>query len=149
MFRSVQCEGKVSLDKGGSEDEFDQYGIGIWVKFREQEPLMRLTRSTQSGGERALATALYLLALQRLARVPFRCVDEINQGMDEENERKMLQLLIQATKENSQYFLLSPKLLPNLHYNERVKLHTIMNGKQIMKCKEWNYDKFLKNASRL
>jgi hypothetical protein len=28
-----------------------------------------------------------MMALQSLTKVPFRCVDEINQGMDEVNER--------------------------------------------------------------
>lgn len=43
----------------------------------------------------------------------FRCVDEINQGMDPINERKMFQLLIKITTEcdaSSQYFLLTPKV---------------------------------------
>jgi len=38
-----------------------------------------LTASHQSGGERSVATAIYMLALQALTTVPFRCVDEINQ----------------------------------------------------------------------
>ena len=33
----------------------------------------------QSGGERSVATVLYMLALQELSSSPFRCVDEINQ----------------------------------------------------------------------
>ena len=48
----------------------------------------------QSGGERSVATALYMLALQELTTVPFRCVDEINQGMDATNERRVFQLLV-------------------------------------------------------
>ena len=46
-----------------------------------------MTAHHQSGGERSVATALYMLALQELTTVPFRCVDEINQGMDARNER--------------------------------------------------------------
>ena len=41
-----------------------------------------------------MATALYMLALQELTTVPFRCVDEINQGMDATNERRVFQLLV-------------------------------------------------------
>lgn len=44
----------------------------------------------QSGGERAVSTIFYLMALQSLARAPFRVVDEINQGMDPRNERCVL-----------------------------------------------------------
>ena len=41
-----------------------------------------------------MATALYMLALQELTTVPFRCVDEISQGMDATNERRVFQLLV-------------------------------------------------------
>ncbi|XP_047539327.1 structural maintenance of chromosomes protein 5 [Vanessa atalanta] len=148
MFRRVDCAGEVKLEKGEKEDDFGAYGIGIWVKFREREEMMQLSRHTQSGGERALTTALYLLALQSLVAVPFRCVDEINQGMDTVNERKMIQLLVRETTDlqNSQYFMLTPKLLPNLEYNEHIMVHTIMNGKEIMNYKDWNYSSFLKKA---
>ena len=47
---------------------------------RSNEPLARLNPHQQSGGERSVATALYMLALQELTVVPFRCVDEINQA---------------------------------------------------------------------
>ncbi|XP_073960736.1 structural maintenance of chromosomes protein 5-like [Choristoneura fumiferana] len=109
---------------------------------------IQLTRHAQSGGERALSTAMYLMALQRLTMVPFRCVDEINQGMDPINERKMFQLLVKATTEcdNAQYFLLTPKLLTNLEYNAKIMVHTIMNGRHIMNYKEWKYHDFLENA---
>lgn len=59
--------------------DFDQYGLQIRVKFRDVEELQELTRHFQSGGERTVTTAIYMIALQELSRVPFRCVDEINQ----------------------------------------------------------------------
>lgn len=58
---------------------FDEYGLSIKVKFREADELQPLTRFHQSGGERAVTTAVYMIALQELTTVPFRCVDEINQ----------------------------------------------------------------------
>jgi chromosome segregation ATPase len=57
-----------------------KYGVEIMVKFRATEKLRRLTAQVQSGGERSVSTMLYLMALQELCPVPFRCVDEINQG---------------------------------------------------------------------
>lgn len=42
-------------------------------------PLQDLSRHFQSGGERAVSTAIYMLSLQELTSVPFRFVDEINQ----------------------------------------------------------------------
>ena len=59
------------------------------MPFSESEPLSVLDNHRQSGGERAVSTIFYLMALQSLARAPFRLVDEINQGMDPINERKV------------------------------------------------------------
>jgi chromosome segregation ATPase len=61
--------------------DFDKYGLKIKVKFRDADELQALTRTLQSGGERAVTTATYMIALQELIAVPFRCVDEINQVM--------------------------------------------------------------------
>lgn len=61
------------------QDDFKNYGIKIRVKYRSSEPLLDLSANHHSGGERAVATALYMLAMQELTQVPFRCVDEINQ----------------------------------------------------------------------
>lgn len=73
------CAGEVSLDKAEQEDDFSKYGIIIFVRFRDNDRLRELTAEHQSGGERSICTALYILALQSLTAVPFRCVDEINQ----------------------------------------------------------------------
>ncbi|KAJ8708457.1 hypothetical protein PYW07_010582 [Mythimna separata] len=148
MFSKLGCAGEIKLDKGGNEEDYDKYGISILVCFRASEQLQQLTRHAQSGGERALSTALYLMSLQRLTTVPFRCVDEINQGMDPINERKMFELLVNVTTEsdNAQYFLLTPKLLTNLQYNEKVMVHTIMNGQKIMPNNAWKMETFLEKA---
>ena len=50
------------------------------MRFRENETLQDLSKGTQSGGEKSVTTAVYMMALQELTQVPFRCVDEINQG---------------------------------------------------------------------
>ena len=42
-----------------------------------------------------------MMALQALTKVPFRCVDEINQGMDEKNERRVFDLLIETAVEKN------------------------------------------------
>ena len=63
--------------------------------------------------------------------MPFRCVDEINQGMDERNERKVFDLLIETSvraETPSQYFLLTPKLLNDLHFVRGVQIHNVHNG---------------------
>ena len=63
--------------------------------------------------------------------MPFRCVDEINQGMDEQNERKVFDLLIETSvraETPSQYFLLTPKLLKDLEFDRGVGIHHVHNG---------------------
>lgn len=61
------------------QDDFGKYGIVIKVKFRDSEQLKELSAFQQSGGERSVATMIYMIALQELTHVPFRVVDEINQ----------------------------------------------------------------------
>ncbi|KAI7562005.1 hypothetical protein KC319_g10334, partial [Hortaea werneckii] len=107
----------------------------------------------QSGGERAVSTIFYLMALQSLARSPFRVVDEINQGMDPRNERlvhsRIVEIACGQSPHNlsasdgellsaaaaaasggggSQYFLITPKLLPGLRYEEGMRVHCIASG---------------------
>lgn len=42
-----------------------------------------------SGGEKSCATMVFILALQGISTAPFRVVDEINQGLDSDNEMKV------------------------------------------------------------
>ena len=46
--------------------DYEQLAIHIMVKFRQDEPLQLLTGQRQSGGERAVSTILYLIAIQVL-----------------------------------------------------------------------------------
>ncbi|XP_012059137.1 PREDICTED: structural maintenance of chromosomes protein 5 [Atta cephalotes] len=129
-FFAMDCAGEVTLSHGENILDFDQYGLKIKVKFRDADELQELTRHFQSGGERTVTTAIYMIALQELSRVPFRCVDEINQGMDAVNEKRVFDLLVKMTGRpgSSQYFLLTPKLLPKLSYTETVTVHCVFNG---------------------
>lgn len=95
-----------------NERDYNDYGIQIRVQYRDNEKLQALNRHVQSGGERAVAIAVYTLSLQHITNVPFRCVDEINQGMDPKNERKIFQMLVNITCQQgqSQYFFITPKV---------------------------------------
>lgn len=75
------------------------------------------------------------MALQSLARSPFRVVDEINQGMDPRNERMVHERMVDiACREHtSQYFLITPKLLHGLKYHKRMKVHVIASGEYMPK----------------
>ncbi|XP_069778614.1 structural maintenance of chromosomes protein 5 isoform X2 [Narcine bancroftii] len=109
-FCSMQCAGEVDLHTD-NEEEYDKYGIRIRVKFRSNTQLHELTQHHQSGGERSVSTMLYLMALQELNRCPFRVVDEINQGMDPTNERRVFEMVVRAAckEKTSQYFFITPK----------------------------------------
>lgn len=152
FFRLIDCAGAVTLQKRPAaaaasssdhsdaaaaaeidETEFDAWRIEIMVKFRETAAFAQLSHHRQSGGERSVATFLYLMALQGISQAPFRVVDEINQGMDAVNEAKMHDVLLETSERDakSQYFLVTPKLLPNLAYNRNVTVICLFSGAHI------------------
>lgn len=49
------------------------------MAFKDDTELQTLNVRIQSGGERAVATMVFMLALQSETRCPFRLIDEINQ----------------------------------------------------------------------
>lgn len=132
FFKKMGFVGEVELIRK-QERDYSDYGIQIRVQYRDNEKLQALNRHVQSGGERAVAIAVYTLSLQHLTSVPFRCVDEINQGMDPKNERKIFQMLVDITcqKGESQYFFVTPKLLPDLPFSPLMTVHVVHNGKHI------------------
>lgn len=68
----------------------------------------------------SVVTPHICLLLQGVTVTPFRVVDEINQGMDPINERKVFMQLVEASCQEGtpQCFLLTPKLLPDLPFTE-------------------------------
>ena len=80
-----------------------------------------------------MSTIFYLMALQSLARAPFRVVDEINQGMDPRNERLVHSRMVDiaCAEHTSQYFLITPKLLQGLKYHPDMKVHCIASGEHM------------------
>uniref|UniRef100_A0A665U7N1 Structural maintenance of chromosomes protein 5 n=1 Tax=Echeneis naucrates TaxID=173247 RepID=A0A665U7N1_ECHNA len=149
FFRSIQCAGEVDLH-AENEEEYDKYGIRIRVKFHSSTQLHELTAYHQSGGERSVSTMLYLMALQELNRCPFRVVDEINQGMDPVNERRVFDIVVRtACKETtSQYFFITPKLLQNLQYAEEMTILCVHNGPQMLSPNQWNERTFIERLRK-
>ncbi|KAM6328979.1 structural maintenance of chromosomes protein 5 isoform 1-T1 [Alca torda] len=150
FFSSMQCVGEVDLHVE-NEEEYDKYGIRIRVKFHSSTELHELTPYHQSGGEKSVSTMLYLMALQELNRCPFRVVDEINQGMDPMNERRVFEMVVKtACKEStSQYFFITPKLLQNLTYNDRMTVLFVYNGPFMLEANKWNLKSFCRRRRRL
>ncbi|KAF3490714.1 Spr18 protein [Arthroderma uncinatum] len=142
-FARIGCAGQVTVDKceglgpndADSGSDFDQWSIKIQVKFREHEALSVLDSHRQSGGERAVSTIFYLMALQSLSASPFRVVDEINQGMDPRNERMVHERMVDIAggqadsgTAGGQYFLITPKLLSGLVYKPGMTVLCIFSG---------------------
>ncbi|XP_055022058.1 structural maintenance of chromosomes protein 5 isoform X2 [Boleophthalmus pectinirostris] len=147
FFRSMQCAGEVDLHYE-NEEEYDKYGIRIRVKFHSSTQLHELTAYHQSGGERSVSTMLYLMALQELNRCPFRVVDEINQGMDPVNERRVFDIVVRTACKGttSQYFFITPKLLQNLQYAEEMTILFVHNGAYMLPPAEWKEKSFIKRC---
>lgn len=137
FYKEIGCVGNVKLSAEG--DDFEKYSIDIWVSYRQSESPRKLDARVQSGGERSVATMLYLIALQKLSDCPFRLVDEINQGMDPHNERMIFdQVTAQASKPNTpQYFLITPKLLPDLKFTPAITVLCVFNGPYMVDQKDW------------
>ncbi len=173
-MKEVGCAGEIRLYKGGNEarenDEgenlrynFKDWGVEIMVKFREASTLQVLSAQTHSGGERSVSTIMYLMGLQNLMTSPFRCVDEINQGLDERNERLVFKRIVnnstmpveEGAAPNAhcgQYFLITPKLLPNLEgmENEEITVLFVFSGPfNFDNCLDWNVDKFIADKKRI
>ncbi|KAJ5180084.1 hypothetical protein N7492_003294 [Penicillium capsulatum] len=154
-FARIGCAGQVTLYKGEDEpglngqiggSNFGAWAIQVYLKFREHESLSLLDSHRQSGGERAVSTIFYLMALQSLSASPFRVVDEINQGMDPRNERmvhgRLVDIACTSSDESEvdaegnpvggggggQYFLITPKLLEGLVYRPGMRVLCIYSG---------------------
>lgn len=132
------------------QEEYDKYGIRIRVKFRSSTQLHELTPHHQSGGERSVSTMLYLMSLQELNRCPFRVVDEINQGMDPVNERRVFDIVVRTAcgVNTSQYFFITPKLLQNLKYAEQMTILCVHNGPYMLPPHKWSEKAFIRRAKR-
>ncbi|VEU43232.1 unnamed protein product [Pseudo-nitzschia multistriata] len=136
------CIGSVSLKDGDNDEDFlfEDYAVEIKVSFREGVKPTVLSSRVQSGGERSVSTIMYLMAMQDMMVSPFRCVDEINQGLDDRNERLVFKRIVEnstqapgpngPTDHCGQYWLITPKLLPNLTDMEVAAMNVvcIFNG---------------------
>ncbi|PRT53075.1 Structural maintenance of chromosomes protein 5 [Wickerhamiella sorbophila] len=132
LFMSLTgCPGQVKLERA---PDFQNWGVHIEVSFREGQGPTNLSRERQSGGERALTTAVYLMSLQELSRTPFCVIDELNQGMDAINERRFHNLLVRLASRDicqDQYIMITPKLLLGLDYTDRVHIISSFSSKTV------------------
>lgn len=173
FFRRLDCAGEVVLtqqrrsgstrgsnNNSNSDTNLDQMpadvtaidvaqlGVSVRVQYRSTEPLRELSAMHHSGGERSVATMVYIVSLQMLSGsgVPFRCVDEVNQGMDEANERRMFEFVVSAVSDSmhAQYFLITPKLLAGLSYPETATVLCVFNSPSMISHKYFSVETCLR-----
>jgi structural maintenance of chromosomes protein 5 len=158
-MQEIGCAGGVEL---AEHEDYDQYGVRILVQFRKDKAsaaassssslsssstavtkgrtgVQRLSAHFHSGGERSVATMLYLISMQKITDCPFRLVDEINQGMDPRNERMIFEQVARAATLPGlpQYFLITPKLLPDLNFSPAMTVLCIYNGPRQLSQQDW------------
>ncbi len=65
--------------------------------------------------------------------------------MDPVNERKVFDIIVQnsCSKLFAQYFLLTPKLLPDLSFDERTNVICVFNGPKNMPHNEYSLNRFI------
>jgi chromosome segregation ATPase len=141
-------KGDIELRETG---RFVDYELQLRVAFHQGSPLADLSGTRHSGGERAVSTVMFLMALQHMGTAPFRVVDEINQGMDERNERLVVDRIVKVCCDDQsagQYFLVTPKLLQGLRCFDHpdVTVLLIWNGPGI--GQKWNLPELLRNLLR-
>jgi chromosome segregation ATPase len=141
LMQGMNCGGGVKLTNNA---DFKKVGIQIFVKFREGDNTNALSAGSNSGGERAVSTIMYLLSVQQLTSAPLRMVDEINQGMDAINERHCYNAVgnICSTEQGkTQFWLFSPKLLMNekrFKYPEDITVLLVHGGASMISSNDWD-----------
>ncbi|VDN86361.1 unnamed protein product [Brugia pahangi] len=72
--------------------------------------------------------------------------------MDPKNEKIVFNMIVDMLSSDNdlaktQYFILTPKLVPDLKFNQKTKIHCIYSGGKLDKRKSWNVTDFLKSMS--
>lgn len=74
--------------------------------------------------------------------------------MDPRNERMVHERMVDIAcqERTSQYFLVTPKLLPNLKFHEKMKVHVINSGEHVPEVRTgggWDFRNMAKVALRV
>jgi chromosome segregation protein len=93
-------EGKLFL-----ENNDDPFEGGVDVEAKPGGKEIKRTAS-MSGGEKALTALAFVFAIQRYKTAPFYLFDEIDAHLDDENVRKVAEMVKKASK-NSQFIVIT------------------------------------------
>lgn len=71
--------------------------------------------------------------------------------MDPINERKVFDIIVQnsCSKQFAQYFLLTPKLLPDLAFDEKTNVICVFNGPFNLKHSNYNLRQFIETRKKM
>ncbi|PXF40701.1 Structural maintenance of chromosomes protein 5 [Gracilariopsis chorda] len=131
LYERLGCAGDLELINAES-DKVGDLALQILVSYREDVGLRAISACANSGGEKMCCTMLFCfsLLLEEERMPPFVVVDELNQGLDPNNELKIMSMMFEdAEKEESpQSFVITPKLQLNMPLKTQTKTHIIFNG---------------------
>ena len=118
FLAKIEATGRVRLV---NTEDIEEAGLEVLVGFRGAEPQV-LDAFTQSGGERSVATMLFLLALQQYLRSPLRAVDEFDVHMDPRNREVISEMLLKqmANTKDIQYVTITPGQISTIEGNVHV-----------------------------
>lgn len=71
--------------------------------------------------------------------------------MDPVNERKVFEIIVQnsCSRQQAQYFLLTPKLLPDLRFDDKANVICVFNGPYNIPHSNYNLKKFLQLRAKI
>jgi hypothetical protein len=143
IMEDLGFQGSVDMHfEDADRNNVEKWGLLCRVSLKESMPLKVLSDQL-SGGERSMSTMLLLLAMQETTPMPFRIVDEINQGVSAFNERGLMNTLTRLfDKEDEtgkvvpgalafsprQLWVVTPKLLPDLRHAPSMRTVVVFNG---------------------
>ncbi len=117
LLRGVGATGRIILH---IEDDPESSWLEISAKFHESSE-RELRRAKASGGEKALATLSFLIALQECSSSPIKAIDEFDVHLDPMNKARVLEVLYSAISKREsigQYFLVTPGPLPAMDWSK-------------------------------
>lgn len=102
VFEQLSPDGEGNLVL---EDDEDPFSGGLFIEARPAGKELNRTES-MSGGEKALTALAFVFAIQKFKPAPFYILDEIDAHLDDENVRKVSEL-IKGSSGSSQFIVIT------------------------------------------
>ena len=118
LLREIGATGRIILHL---EDNPESSWLELSAKFHESSE-RELKKAKASGGEKALATLSFLIALQECSQSPVKAIDEFDAHLDPMNKARILEVIYSAISRKDilgQYFLVTPSSLPAIDWSKK------------------------------